>query len=193
MTTIVIGGHSRKVGKTSLTAALIKALDSYSWTAAKISSHWHEDPPEGTSCVIHEEQTAGDTSDSARFLAAGAARSYWIRVREEQIERSFTALRPILQASPFVIIEGNCILRLIQPDLFIMVLKADVKDFKESARGILRRANAVVLVEGGPVSPSWMEFVRGQLTGIPVFATSEAAVLPPGLLELVRSRLRPQN
>jgi hypothetical protein len=185
MMTIVVGGHSRKVGKTSITAGLIKVFNRYPWTAIKISTHWHEDPPEGTSFVIHEEKTGGELSDSARFLAAGAARSFWIRIREECIEASLPVLLPVLQSSPFVIIESNCILRLIQPDLYILVLRSDVEDFKESARETLHRAHAIVMVESGVSSAAWKDLVQTSTAGIPLFSTQDPNVLPPELLDFV--------
>ena len=39
MALIVIGGHSRNVGKTSVVAGLIAALPEYNWTAFKITQH----------------------------------------------------------------------------------------------------------------------------------------------------------
>jgi hypothetical protein len=189
MTTIVIGGHSRKVGKTAVTAGLIRAFKRYPWTAAKISTHWHEDPPEGTFCVICEEKDQGEQCDSARFLAAGAARSFWIRIREERIRESIPALQPVLQSSPFVIIESNCILQFLDPYLYVMVLKSNVDDFKESARENLRRAHAVLIIASEHASPAWQGFVQENTSGIPFFATQDPNLLPPEFLDFVRSRI----
>jgi hypothetical protein len=189
MTTIVIGGHSRKVGKTSVTAGLIRAFSQYRWTALKISSHWHDVPPNEDICVILEEHVSGEQSDTARFLAAGAARSFWIRVRDDQAGTAMPKLLPILQSSPFVIIESNCILRHIQTDLYIMVLRYDVDDFKESARETLSRANAVVAIDRDIARPAWADFAREKLAGIPLFVSSDPLIIPSGLLDLVSSRL----
>ena len=38
---VVIGGHSRSVGKTSVVAGLISALREYDWTAVKITQYGH--------------------------------------------------------------------------------------------------------------------------------------------------------
>ncbi|MGD0099236.1 MAG: hypothetical protein ABSC60_02700 [Acidobacteriota bacterium] len=190
MTTLVVGGHSRKVGKTSITAGLIKAFPEYSWTAAKISSHWHMDSPTGEICVIHEERNREGESDSSRYLAAGAARSFWIRVKEERTEDAVQQFLPILKSSPFLIIESNCVLQYIQPDLFIVVLRNDVEDFKNSARETLGRANAVVLVNRHSSPPTWKSFVEEKTSGILLFTTPDPALLPPGLIDLVRSKIR---
>ena len=41
MATVVVGGHSRNVGKTSVVAGLIGALREYDWTAVKITQFGH--------------------------------------------------------------------------------------------------------------------------------------------------------
>ena len=187
---LVVGGHSRKVGKTSIAAGIIEAFPEYSWTAAKISSHWHMDYPAGEICVIHEEIDRKGESDSSRYLAAGASRSFWIRVKKEQAENAVRQILPILQFSPFVIVESNCILQYIQPDLYIMVLRSDVEDFKESARATIGKASAVVLVNCHSSPPAWESLVRKKTAGMPTFTTPDPAILPPGLIDLVRSKIR---
>jgi len=190
MMTIVVGGHSRKVGKTSVAAGLIRAFSQYSWTAVKLTTHWHPDSPADEACSIVQETSSEGKSDSARYLAAGAARSFWIRMREERSEETFPILLPILQSGPFAMIESNCILRHIRPDLYIMVLRCDVDDFKESARKTIGQAHAVVAVNCDSASPVWKDFVRESLARIPVFPTQDPAVIPAGLLELVASKIR---
>ena len=41
MSLIVIGGHSRNVGKTSVVAGLIAATPQLNWTAFKITQYGH--------------------------------------------------------------------------------------------------------------------------------------------------------
>jgi len=38
---VVVGGHSRNVGKTSVVAGLIAALQELDWTAVKITQYGH--------------------------------------------------------------------------------------------------------------------------------------------------------
>jgi hypothetical protein len=190
MKTVVIGGHSRKVGKTLVTAGLIHALAEYSWTALKISSHEHQDFPSADVCAIYEEKNKGAESDSSRYLAAGAARSCWIRVREERSDDAMARIQPILLSSSFVIIESNWILRYLQPDIYIIVLKYDVDDFKKSARETLGRAHAAVAVRPDSSPPAWREFVHEGISGIPVFSTSDPLIVPVGLVDFVRSKIQ---
>jgi hypothetical protein len=191
MTTIIVGGHSRKVGKTAVTAALIAAFAEYRWAAIKISTHCHGRLPHDKGCSIYEEHSREGLTDSSRFLAAGAGRSFWVQVQENQMEAAMPQLLPVLQSSPFLIIESNHILQYVPKDILIMVLKYDVADFKESARVILPKANAIVAINRNASSQGW-EGLREMSVGIPVFDASDPHILPPGLMELVRSHLRRQ-
>src|SRR5437867_9746667 len=93
MATIVVGGHSRNIGKTSVAAGLIAAFVDRGWVAMKITQYGHGICSiNGKSChcavdehshVLLEETSMQGTSDSARFLAAGARRSLWLRRSEE--------------------------------------------------------------------------------------------------------------
>lgn len=189
---VAVGGHSRNVGKTSVAAGLIYAFRKHPWTAIKISSHRHasisslkKDNEENFD--IYEESNREGSSDTSRFLAAGAGRSLWMRIKDD---RSDTAqqLLPILQSCPFVLIESNRILRVIRPDLFIMVLRFDTIDFKDSARTYLRQADAVIAVNPDSSPPPW-EGISETLSKIPQFITADPRVMPAGLIDFVQSRL----
>lgn len=190
---VVVGGHSRNVGKTAVAAGLIYAFRQYSWTAIKISSHRHaslsnlKKDNEEHFCDIYEESQREGSSDTSRFLAAGAGRSLWMRIEDDRADTA-QQLLPILQSCPFVLVESNRILRLIRPDLFIMVLKFDTMDFKDSARACLRQADAVVAVNPDSAPPPW-EGISDTLSRIPQFSTADPRVMPAGLIDFVQSRL----
>ncbi|MBN1568236.1 MAG: hypothetical protein JXA73_10345 [Acidobacteria bacterium] len=195
MPTIVIGGHSRNVGKTSVTEGLIRAFNAYPWTAIKISSHLHSNfsiagrVAQSNVCGIYEETNREGFSDTSRFLAAGAARSFWMQMKGEPSEDALGLLQPILSSGDFTLIESNRILRLLQPDLFIMVLRYDIGEFKDSARRVLRLANAVVIIGPDSVPAPW-EGISASLSGIPQFVTPHPRIIPAGLIDFVRLRLR---
>ncbi len=199
MTTVVVGGHSRNVGKTAVAASLIKNLPEYSWTAMKISTHWHagaltpdQDRTEDI-CNIYEEVDAGDRSDTGRFLEAGASRALWIRVGRGHLEAAVPRLFSILNASPAVIIESNSILRFIQPDLYIIVLRYDIEDFKPSALESIEKAHAAVVVNCGADRPTWRDVSLADLNRIPTFAAKDPQSIPKDLANFVRSRLRARS
>src|SRR5881392_1714032 len=92
MAIVVIGGHSRSVGKTSVVAGLIAALPEFNWTAMKITQYGHgicSANGEPCDCVtddhtraITEEHDRSGETDTSRFLVAGAQRSLWVRTRQ---------------------------------------------------------------------------------------------------------------
>jgi hypothetical protein len=194
MTVIVVGGHSRNVGKTSVAAGLIHALRKYPWTAIKISSHRHANIPaspkgdEEYFPEIYEEANREGSSDTSRFLAAGACRSLWLRIQEDHADMAMQQLLPVLQSCPFVMIESSRILRVIRPDLYIMVLRYDTKDFKDSARASLSQADAVVAVNPDSSPPPW-DGISEILSEIPQFVTPDPQIIPARLIDFVRSRI----
>ncbi len=191
MAVVVVGGHSRKTGKTSVVASIIKAFSQYSWTAVKITSHWHSDSPATQPFIIQEERDSSGQSDTSRFLAAGASRALWVRVQEGYFESAMQKLLPIIRSSPFAIIESNRILKHIRPDLFVFVLRYDVADFKDSAREIIQQAHAIVAVNCGSAPPPWNEISQETLDRIPMFVSADPAAIPASLVDFLRSRLVP--
>ena len=55
--------------------------------------------------------------------SCGAERSFWVRVQDNQMEAAMPRLMPVLQSSPFLIIESNHILQYFPKDILIMVLR----------------------------------------------------------------------
>jgi hypothetical protein len=184
MTTIVVGGHSRKVGKTSVAAGIISKFPACRWTAVKITSHRHEHA-EAPSSVIYEETDRSGRSDTSRFLVAGATRALWVRAREDGLAPVIRQLLPAIQSDPFVIIESNRILQFIRPDLYILVLRYDVEEFKDSAREALRQADAIVAVNDCTSPPAWRLEIP---EGIPIFPTTNLEIIPNDLIDFLNSK-----
>jgi len=155
MPIVVIGGHTRSVGKTSVVAGIIAALPDLNWTALKITQYGHgvcSANGEACDCVtadhslaVSEEKGRSGKSDTSRFLVAGATHSWWVRTQQGQLAEAMPRVRKILAAAPNAIIESNSILRFLKPDLYLTVLDPQVTDFKNSAQTFLDRADAVLL------------------------------------------------
>jgi hypothetical protein len=153
---VVVGGHTRNIGKTSVVAGLIAALPEMQWTAVKITQYGHgicSANGEPCDCVtddhtiaVSEERERESGTDSSRYLAAGAARSFWVRTRQGQLHEAMPQVRKLLAGN--VIVESNSVLRFVQPDLSLSVLDPAVSDFKESAMRYLDRVDAIVMPEG---------------------------------------------
>lgn len=155
MAIIVVGGHTRNIGKTSVVAGIIAALPQYNWTAFKITQFGHgicsanaepcDCETDAHTIAVTEERNAASGTDSARFLRAGAARSFWVRTRQGQLAEAMPRIRKELDCSENAILESNSILRFLRPDLYLTVLNVSVADFKPSAQYFLDRADAVLL------------------------------------------------
>ena len=162
MAIIVIGGHSRSVGKTSVVAGLISALREFDWTAVKITQYGHGIcSANGEPCdcatgdhswAILEERDRSGESDTSRFLVAGAARALWVRTEQGRLAEAMPALRQRLADAGNVIMESNSVLKFLRPDLYLTVLDPSTADFKNSAREFLDRASAVILHEAPAAS-----------------------------------------
>jgi len=172
---VAVGGHSRNVGKTSVMCGIIAALREMDWVAVKITQHGHgicsldgkpcDCAPENPEHpYVLDEQVAVDGTDSGRYLAAGAARAYWLRTAMGDLGHAMPVLRELMGAHENVILESNSVLGFLKPDVYVAVLDPGTVDFKESARLFLERADALYwkspLVGAVPwagVPERWME------------------------------------
>jgi hypothetical protein len=201
MSIIVIGGHSRNLGKTSLVAGLIAALPEYQWTAVKITQFGHGvcsvngescdcATDEHTQAISEEKSRAGD-SDTSRFLVAGAAHSLWVRTKQGWLAEAMPDVRSRLSGAKNVIIESNSVMKFMRPDLYIPVLDYNTADFKDSAREFLDRADAVVLhsAKHADAIPAWKDVSLKLLQGKKVFAITPPDYVNADLVEFVRERL----
>jgi len=155
MAIVVIGGHSRSVGKTSVVAGLIASLPEYNWTAFKITQYGHGIcSRSGKSCqcatadhnwAISQEKDRSGDSDTSRFLVAGAQRAWWVRTEQGRLSEAMPTVQTKVSESENAILESNSILGFMRPDLYLTVLDPATEDFKTSAKNFLERADAVIL------------------------------------------------
>ena len=192
MAVIVVGGHSRNIGKTSVVAGLIARLPEFHWTAFKITQYGHGfctadgKPCEcetADSCVaVNFENDLTSRTDTSRFLAAGATRSIWVRTRIGKLAEAMPRIEKELAASENAILESNSILEFLRPDLYLTVLDSAVTDFKDSARRFLPLADVVLLSSSSatiPVLPA----------EVPQFPIAAPTYMSDALVEFVRSRV----
>ena len=198
MALIVIGGHSRNLGKTSVVAGLISALPEFEWTAAKITQYGHGIcSANGEACdcatgdhswAITEERDRSGESDTSRFLRAGAAQVFWVRTEQGRLAEAMPSLRQRLVSARNVILESNSVMKFLRPDLYLTVLNPTTEDFKNSAREFLDRADAVVLHEA-PGSPAWQSVSLKPLADRPVFRITPPQYVTDEIVDFVRSSL----
>lgn len=205
---VVVGGHTRSIGKTQLVCDIIAALPQAEWIAGKITQYGHGvcartgrhcdcAPDEHISAIVWETQRDSGT-DSARFLAAGARGSFWLRTKQGHLAEGLPLLRSALEGvqsrnaeSPLnVIVESNSLLQFLNPSLYVAVLDSQKLDFKDSARQVLDRAHVYVfrrgLEDSSPSAPSWNFLPDHLLRDRPSFLQREGEPLPDPLFQLVK-------
>lgn len=201
MAVIVVGGHSRNIGKTSVVAGLIARLPQYRWTAFKITQYGHGFcTADGAPCdcqtddhtlAISTERDGSTGTDSARFLAAGAAKSLWVRTRQGMLAEAMPRIRKELEQAENAILESNSILQFLKPDLYLAVLDQGTADFKDSARLFLDRADAVLLAGNSRnLKPQWRGVSLKLIEGKPQFVIGPPEYVTGELAEFVKHRLR---
>jgi len=204
MSLLVIGGHSRSVGKTSVAAGLIAALPEFHWTAMKITQYGHgicSRNGEACDCAtsdhswaITEETNRSGDSDTSRFLAAGAARVWWVRSEQGRLAEAMPAVRRRLSESENAILESNSILKFVRPDLYLTILDPANPDFKRSAQEFLDRADAVILhvpESGDRPKPAWDGISLKPVADRPVFYVRPPHYVTPEMVAFVSSKLKP--
>lgn len=194
MSIVVIGGQTRKVGKTSVIAGLIAAMPEMHWTAIKITQHRHEPDAGGRrltdfpSMLVAEERDCSGTSDTSRFLVAGAEKAYLVRAPEGLTAEVMTKLRETIGVAENVIFESNSVMKFLQPDLYMAVLDFANPDFKDSAREFFDHVNAVVL-QNSEICPDWQGVSLKPAAGKPVFPITPPPYVTVEIVNFVRTRL----
>jgi hypothetical protein len=199
MAIVVVGGHSRNVGKTSVVAGLISALPEFHWTALKITQYGHGIcSADGTAChcatadhswAVSEEIDRSGESDTSRFLVAGAQRVLWVRTQQGRLAEAMPIVRSKIAGAKNVIMESNSVVRFLRPDLYITVLDPETADFKSSAREFMDRADAIILHEMKGNSPRWEDVSLKPVARRAVFAIRPPAYVSAELVDFVRARL----
>ena len=190
---VVVGGHTRNIGKTAVICAIIRSTCQLGWTAIKITQYGHGVcSKDGESCecalpdhpfALQEERDPSTRTDSSRFLAAGAHRSYWARTDAGSLAEAVPALRRIWESAGNTIIESNSILQFVKPDLYLTVLDFGVEDFKDSSRRYLDRADAIVAVSSP--RPAWDGIAPSLWYDKPVIQVAPPDYFHPDLKDLV--------
>jgi molybdopterin-guanine dinucleotide biosynthesis protein len=205
---IVVGGHTRSIGKTQLVCDLIAALPHANWIAGKITQYGHgvcatnghdcDCAPTEHIVAMDWESSSTSGTDSVRFLQAGAARSFWLRTKQGYLAQGMPPLREALAKvhnsngsdGLNVIVESNSLLQFVKPSLYVTVFDAARDDFKDSARQMQDRADVFVFRRGledtSVIKPPWMQLPAQLLKQKPSLLQREGEPLPEPLFQLVK-------
>lgn len=197
MAVIVIGGHARKVGKTSVVAGMIASLPEYRWSAFKITQHGHRLASTGAKTAtwkISQETDRSGGSDTSRFLAAGAERAFWVQTEPDCLTEAMPMVQCKLAESKNAIVESNSILRFLKPDLYLLVIHPGIADFKPSAQEFLDRADAVILhCKPGQAHEEWITTLAKPMAGRPLFLIKPPEYVTAEMIAFVKTTLIARN
>jgi hypothetical protein len=205
---VVIGGHTRSIGKTQLVCDVIRAFPRTEWIAGKVTQYGHgvcaqngadcDCAPTEHACALDWETRPDTGTDSSRFLAAGAKHSFWLRTKQGYLAEGLpllrTAVREVSSAgegntNQALIVESNSLMQFVKPSLYFAVIDPLKDDFKESAQTALDRASALVMrgdVRGdASPAPMWMRLPVQLMREKPSVLQREGEGLPEPLWELV--------
>ena len=208
---IVVGGHTRSIGKTQLVCDIISTYPQANWIAGKITQYGHgvcaqngnncDCAPDEHICAIEWEAHPQSGTDSARFLTAGAKRSFWLRTKQGFLAEGLPLMRDVLKQtfsgteedSPPLILESNSLLQFLKPSLYFAVIDPAHEDFKDSARIALDRADALVLrgsMDNPAAAPPWIKLPANLLRTKPSVSQREGEPLPEPLHVLIERVLQ---
>lgn len=181
---LLVGGHSRGVGKTALVVELLRGLDWPLVATVKVSAHRH-----GIATVIHEDHTPSPHTSTGRCLEAGADRAFLCRCPDNRLEDAARLVRELCEGGSDVIVESNRMAAWVEASLTFFVASDRIADWKTSSAVCLPQADAVVM-------SAHTRFVPGAASRVTRLGGGRADVLRfsddwrvPGLAPWVETRL----
>jgi molybdopterin-guanine dinucleotide biosynthesis protein len=203
MKMVMVGGHTRNIGKTSVVEGIIRATAELKWTAIKITQFGHgvcSGDCETCDCAVDvdqfaitEENAGKSGSDTARFLSAGARRSLWLRTKQGELYTALPALKNKLDGDEFVIVESNSLRRFVKPAVYLQVVDPSNPDFKLSARQFFELSDGYVLVDNvsqQTAQPSSAALLLQKVINKPSFRVREQErFINDTVIEFIISRL----
>jgi molybdopterin-guanine dinucleotide biosynthesis protein len=209
---IIVGGHTRSIGKTQLVCDIIRAFPDTNWIAGKITQYGHgvcahngencDCAPAEHACALDWEKHSETGTDSARFLQAGAKRSFWLRTKQGYLAEGLPLLRNAVddvaanttRHDTALIFESNSLMQFVKPSLYLAVVDPLKDDFKQSAQFALDRADALILrAPANPQAtpaPLWMNLPAQVLREKPSVLQHEGDPLPKPIEVLVHRILQ---
>ena len=156
---LMIGSAGANIGKTELACALIKKFNkNKAIIGIKVTTIKAKDrqcPRGGRGCgvcsslegnfCITQETDADSGKDTARLLAAGAAKVFWMRVMKTHLKEGLAALLDKIGPDAVSLCESNSLRQVVKPGLFLMVRDKDPRMWKSSADVVKKYADKVVV------------------------------------------------
>jgi hypothetical protein len=196
---VVVGGVAPKIGKTAAMCGLIRATRKRNWAALKITEYGHggcSREPHVCECApgpdepfsLTEEYEPGE-SDSGRYLAAGAHRSFWLRAPAGRLFETAGLIGKIVDQHPNTIIESNGVLDFFDPEVFLMLLDFTGEEVYATSLQYVDRADAFLVVDRGLNAHLCPQVAGDWLAGKPQFLVRPPSCLTADATAFVKSKL----
>jgi hypothetical protein len=149
---VIVGGHSRGVGKTLFIEDWLRAHRGEPWIAVKVSAHRHA--PDGVAVPLVEEGSSSDQTQTGRYLRAGAVRAFLVRApaaalgQAAKFVASLACSRQQGGGSPSVIVESNRLVLHLDFDYRFFVVDPDIADWKASSADFIGAPHVIVCRRG---------------------------------------------
>jgi molybdenum cofactor guanylyltransferase len=159
---LLIGSEGRNAGKTGLACSIIGACPDRRIVGVKVTTVREKEGPcprggagcgacssfSGAWCITEEMDAAGN-KDTARMLAAGAGRVFWLRCRQDHLKEGAMELLERIGPESLIVAESNSLAEAVEPDAFLLVREKGSKESKPSARKVRPLADRIVISDGG--------------------------------------------
>jgi molybdopterin-guanine dinucleotide biosynthesis protein len=147
-----VGGFTSEVGKTTLMCELLQSFPG--WEAIKTTrGHYRSCGKDPHTCCVSDlleekavirsgrDLTYEPGKDTGRYWDAGASNVHWLIATDQQVEEGIKHAFDRVQ-SQGVFVEGNSFTKFLEPDYFVMVVRADDLKIKRTAREVFNRVSA---------------------------------------------------
>ena len=153
---MIVSGNGRNTGKTSFVERIIrKNSTTHNITAIKVSPHFHTSENSGIiigsgrNFRISKETDHDGRKDSSRMLRAGATKVFYIEAKDEQLPDALQFLIEIEGINGPVICESGGMRKLVEPSIFILLTRPDIKTKTSSFRDLSPLADKIIQFESG--------------------------------------------
>jgi len=157
---VVVTSSSKKAGKSTLAAYLVKELGASS--AIKVSAGGSH--PTRDAVVTDVGQLASPGTDTAALLGAGAKKVAWVNTTKEE---AGAGLARALKGMPpgVLVIEGNSAVESISADFTVFLMAVPFEDFKPSATAALSKADLVMVNRSGKLGDLDLRELKKEIRG----------------------------
>ncbi|MEW6009103.1 MAG: hypothetical protein AB1629_05685 [Candidatus Omnitrophota bacterium] len=155
MKIITVSGAASGVGKTALAEILLKNLRG--WSAIKVTVLHKGACPLNRDCEACEKIDSKFSilsdrriiekkgKDTQRLKQAGAVDVFWLRAKPEGLKEGLAKLISRLKARRGLIIEGTSVLKYLNPDVAIFLMKKN-SILKDSAKEVLKKIDLMLVL-----------------------------------------------